>query len=455
MFMTAKDGLPPKERFWAMLAIALAVSMATLDSTIANVALPTIAHDLQVSHANSIWVINAYQLTLCICLLPLSSLGDRVGYRKVYGSGLAIFTAASLACAISSSLPALLLARVLQGVGAAGISSVNAAIIRLIFPKTKLGQGIGINSFVVAVSAALGPTIASGILTLGPWEWLFAINVPIGLFTLKIALKHLPNASHRQKFDWSNGILCAMTISIFIITIDGIGHEGKLSQIISGLTIAVIMTIILVRRELTVDAPIFPVDLLKVPLFASSIITSICSFIAQMMAFTCLPFYIQFYLERSQIETGLLMTPWPIATAITAPIAGRLADHYSVGVLGGIGLFIFAMGLFCLADLSPHMTTYDIMWRMALCGCGFGLFQSPNNRAILNSSPNHRSGAASGMLSTARLFGQTVGAALVSLAFGLYQINSMNVILIGAGILSLLSAAISMVRLGSRFQMPQ
>ncbi|WP_232224296.1 MFS transporter [Candidatus Paracaedibacter symbiosus] len=451
--MEKTDGLPLIDRRWAMLTIALAITMSTLDSTIANVALPTIARDLNSTPNSSIWVINAYQLTLSICLLPLSSLGDIVGYRKVYCAGLAIFSAASLACAISSSLPALTLARVLQGIGAAGILSVNAAIIRLIYPKKELGRGIGLNAFIVAVSAALGPTIAAGILAIGTWEWLFAINVPIGLVALRIATTHLPDSHNGYTFDWANAVLCAMTISILIISIDGVGHQGKLIQVASGLLFAFGMGVVLIRRELTVEAPLFPVDLFKIPLFASSIATSICSFIAQMAAFTSLPFFMQYVLLRNEVQTGLLMTPWPIATAITAPLAGRLADRYSVGVLGGIGLLIFSAGLYLLAGLSADATDASIMWRMSICGAGFGLFQSPNNRAILGSAPDNRSGSASGMLGTARLLGQTVGAALVSLVFGLVAAGPTRIVLYGAAILSIVAACVSMIRIGPRYRL--
>lgn len=447
------DGLPISERRWAMLAIVLSIAMSTLDSTISNVALPTIARDLHSTSSNSIWVINAYQLTLCICLLPFASLGDVAGYRKVYCSGLAIFSVASLACAISSSLPALTLARVLQGVGAAGILSVNAAIIRSIYPRKELGKGIGIMAFIVATAAALGPTIAAGILAFATWEWLFAINVPIGLAALAIAVKCLPDLRNGYSFDWPNAILCAMTISILIISIDGIGHQGKLAQIVAGLLFALAMGVILIKRELTVEAPLFPVDLFKIPLFASSIATSICSFIAQMAAFISLPFFIQSVLSRSEVQTGLLMTPWPIATAITAPLAGWLADRYSVGILGGVGLSVFSCGLFFLAAIPAGATDFDIMWRMAVCGCGFGLFQSPNSRAIISAVPDNRSGSASGMQGTTRLLGQTLGAAFVSLAFGLVPIAPTRAVLYGAGMLSIVAALVSTVRIASRFQL--
>src|SRR5258708_5126315 len=173
------DGLPLPQRYGAILTIALGITMAVLDGAIANVALPTIAKDMLASPASSIWVVNAYQLAITILMLPLASLGEIVGFRRVYYAGLVVFTLASLACALATSLPALTAARVLQGIGAAGILSVNGALVRFIYPRRMLGRGIGVNTIVVAVSAALGPTVAAAILAVASWPWLFAITVPI------------------------------------------------------------------------------------------------------------------------------------------------------------------------------------------------------------------------------------------------------------------------------------
>src|SRR5271154_1973697 len=182
------DGLPPARRRWAVTTLVIAVGMATLDTAIANTALPTIAADLQASPASSIWVVNAYQLALMVSLLPLASLGDILGYRRIYITGLVVFTLASLVCAAAWSLPSLAVARVFQGFGASGIMSVNTALIRFIYPANSLGRGVGFNALVVAVSFALGPTVASAILAVATWQWPFAINVPLGIVAFMLAL---------------------------------------------------------------------------------------------------------------------------------------------------------------------------------------------------------------------------------------------------------------------------
>ncbi len=441
------DGLPIPQRYWAMLVIALTIMMAVLDGSIANVALPTIAKDMHATPADSIWVVNAYQLVITILMLPLASLGEIVGYRRIYRAGIVLFTLASLGCALSDSLVTLSVARAVQGIGAAGIMSVNAALVRFIYPSRLLGRGIGVIAFVVAVSAAAGPTVAAAILSIASWPWLFAVNVPIGIASIALArmLPRTPRSGRR--FDMPSALLNALFFGLLIIAIDSIGHGGRLLDAAFAFLGAGLSCVALVRRQLSQASPLLPVDLLRIPMFALSIATSICSFAAQMLAYVSIPFYFQHLLGRSDVATGLLMTPWPLAAAVAAPIAGRLADRYPAGILGALGLATFAAGLVLLALLPAAAGDANIVWRMALCGAGFGLFQSPNNRAIITSAPRERSGGASGMLGTARLLGQTVGAALVALMFSLFGEGATVWSLGLAACIALIAAAVSYTRL--------
>jgi DHA2 family multidrug resistance protein-like MFS transporter len=445
--LDTEDGLPVPQRYWAMLTVGLAIVMAVLDTSIANVALPTIAHDMAAGPAAAVWIVNAYQLAVTMTLLPLASLGDIYEYRRVYRIGLAVFTVASLCCALSHSLIALAAARVLQGLGAAGILSVNTALVRFIYPRAHLGRAIGINAVTVSIAAAVGPTVAALILSVASWEWLFAINVPIGLFALvgSRSLPITPRAKHR--FDIVGAVLSAATFGLIIATIDGIGHHQPIGAIAGEAALTLAVGGVLVWRETHQAWPTLPIDLLRIRIFSLSIATSVCSFIAQMLAYVALPFYLQTDLARSAVETGLLMTPWPLMTAIVAPIAGRLADRYPAGILGGIGLAIFGVGVGMLALLPGNPGAADIAWRMAICGAGFGLFQSPNNRAIINAAPRERSGGASGMLGTARLLGQTIGAALVALIFGLTGAAGTTIALAVASGIALVAAIVSCLRL--------
>ncbi|CFQ33272.1 MFS transporter [Yersinia bercovieri] len=453
MTQPVADGLPTPQRYAAILVIALGITIAVLDGTIANVALPTIARDLNASPATSIWVVNAYQLAITISLLSMASLGDIIGYRRVYQAGLLVFSVTSLFCALSDSLLTLTFARVLQGFGAAALMSVNTALIRIIYPRAQLGRGIGINSVIVAVSAAAGPTIASAVLAVASWQWLFAINVPIGVLAWGLGMKYLPANSAKSngnRFDFTSSIMNALTFGLLIIAISGFAQGQSPTVIAAEIVALLIIGFFFVRRQLNQPFPLLPVDLLRIPIFALSIGTSICSFAAQMLAMVALPFFLQSVLGRDEVAAGLLLTPWPLATVVVAPIAGRLIERYHAGLLGGIGLTVFASGLFLLALLPANPTDLDIIWRMVLCGAGFGLFQSPNNHTIISAAPQNRSGGASGMLGTARLLGQTSGAALVALMFNLFSTNGTHASLILAGCFATLAAIVSLSRVSQK-----
>ncbi|WP_164877256.1 MFS transporter [[Pantoea] beijingensis] len=444
------DGLPVPQRYGAIIAIAIGITVAVLDGAIANVALPTIARDLNASPAESIWIVNAYQLAIIISLLSLSFLGDIIGYRRIYQAGLVLFSCTSLFCALSNSLEMLTFARVLQGFGGAALMSVNTALIRIIYPQRLLGRGMGINSLIVAVSTAAGPTVAAAVLSIASWQWLFFINIPVGVIALWLALRFLPDNSQKsqgQRFDIPGAIMNALTFGLLLSALSGFA-QGQRGEIIAAEIVALlIIGTLFIRRQLKLPFPLLPVDLLRLPVFSLSIGTSVCSFCAQMLAMVSLPFFLQSVLGRSEVATGLLLTPWPLATMVMAPIAGRLIERYHAGLLGGIGLAVFAIGLFALALLPTSPSDVDIIWRMILCGAGFGLFQSPNNHTIISSAPRHRSGGASGMLGTARLLGQSSGAALVALMFNLSGSHGTHASLILAGCFSTLAAVVSSMRL--------
>ena len=444
----AIDGLPADRRGWAAAAIFTALAMASLDTAIANIALPAIAADLHVGPADVIWVVNVYQIALVATLLPLAALGEIVGHHRIYLAGLLLFTLASLACACAWSLPSLLVARVLQGLGASGIMAVNTALVRYVYPGRLLGRGFGHNAMVVATAFTLGPTIASGILALGPWPWLFAVNIPFGLVAILIGLKTLPRTPRAtHAFDFPGALLAAGCLGLLMLGIGSAAHHAKPALVSIELAAAVLFGWILIRRQADHPAPMLPVDLFRKPLFALSTATAICSFAVQGLAFVSLPFYFEDILGRTQVETGFFMTPWPLVVAVMAPIAGRLSDRYAAGILGSIGLALLGLGMALLAMLpaNPHVT--DIVWRMALCGCGFGFFQAPNMKAIMSSAPPDRSGGASGIVATARLIGQTSGAALAALCFGLVGREGATTALVLGAAFAALGCVMSSLRL--------
>ncbi len=422
--METADGLPVPRRYRAVAALTLGLFVAVLSAVVTNIALPAIGRDIGTTAARSIWIINAAQIAMGVSLLPVASLGDSFGYARVFRIGMAVFIAASIGCAISTSLTELVIWRVLQGFGASGILGVSPAMLRYTYPRAQLGRGLGTNSFVVATTSALGPTIAAGILAAGSWHWLFLVGLPLGLLTLLLAHKALPeNDTLIRGFDVPSAILNGFVFAGLILGLDGLGHGAPLPLVLPCLAIAAGSAWIFIRRQRVIATPMLPLDFFRSRLFSLSVTTSFCSFSAQSMAFVALPFYFQDVLGRSQVDTGLLMTPWPLALAVAAPTAGRLSDRFSAGLLGGIGLAMMAGGLFALAVMPRDAGALVISAFMILCGTGFGLFQTPNNRILLGSVPRERSGAASGLLSTTRVSGQTVGAALVGIVFGLIVVQ--------------------------------
>lgn len=462
-----QDGLPQPERNRAMLVIILGLTMAVLDGSIVNLALPGIARELHASAASAVWVVNAYQIATLVMLLPLASLGDRMGYRRVYLVGMAMFAVSSIFAMVATSLSALIAARALQGLGAAGIMSVNAAMVRLIYPRSLLGRGMAINSMVVALSAVAGPTVAAGILSVATWPWLFALNLPLGALTLWMGRKSLPRnvvASRAPRPATLDVVLNILMFTLVFLGGERLGMHssaGASGLPLTGLALLAaggVVGWVYLRRQWHLAAPLFPVDLLRNRVFALSMASSVGAFGAQMLAYLCLPFLLLESYGRTPLRAGLLITCWPLAIAAVAPISGRLIGRYPDGLLGGIGMVIFASGLWLLAALPVSPGDLTIAWRLAVCGAGFALFQSPNNHTIVTSAPLHRSGAASGMLGTARLTGQTAGAVLLAALFTVWPPSTgrgEKMALVVAGGLALAAAFASSRRVAAMNKNPK
>jgi DHA2 family multidrug resistance protein-like MFS transporter len=446
--VTATEGLPSPRRYWAIAVVWVGLVMSVLDGSIVNVALPTLAHELNATAAQSIWVINAYQLGSVMLLLPLAACGEIVGYRRIYLGGMAVFSLASVICIFAPTLMILAIGRGLQGVGAAGIMGMNAALIRHIFPARLLGRTLGANAFIIGVSTAAAPTVASAILALATWRWLFAVNIPFCVFALALGAVMLP-ASDRSKhgYDFTSAVLNAASFGALVLGADMISR-GEV-QGWGVLALAVACALILLRRSLARTAPLFPIDLLRIPLFGLSIGVSTASFCAQLIAAVTLPFLFQRDLHRTVVETGLLMTPWPIGAAVASAVAGVLSERTPSAILNSIGLLVMAAGLLFLAFMPQDVSDLGLAWRTVLCGAGFGFFQSPNNRTMVLAAPRARSGAAGGALATARTIGQSLGAVMVALFFRAAPLAEANRWALGfAAALGVGGAAISVLRLG-------
>lgn len=407
----------------AIFAVLMVLVMTVLDGTIVNVALPVLAADFNVSDSDTVWIVTIYQLVITMLLLPVSAIGDRGSYRKTFLTGTLIFTAASIGCALSPSFGWVLVARAFQGLGAACVMGVNIALTRLIYPKKVLGRGLALNAMVIAISTAAGPTIAGAVLSAASWHWLFLINIPFGLAAFFIGRAKLPaNPPKENKSQKSFDFLSAVeNMVVFGLLFYGLGMFSRKENpwLACGLLfIGIVVAWLYVRRQLHIQEPMLPVDLFRSRLFSLSIMTSIGSFIAQNVAMISLPFLFHNRYGFSEILTGLLMTPWSLATMAISPIAARFVEKHNPERTAACGMAVYACGILLLLMLPGEgASVWQIAWRMALCGIGFGMFQTPNNIVMVIATPLSRSGSAGGMQSTARLVGQTLGATIVTLVF--------------------------------------
>jgi DHA2 family multidrug resistance protein-like MFS transporter len=442
--------LPP----WvAILSLLLAVFLGSLDQSIANTALPAIATGLQHTPAESVWMLHAYQLAVVATLLPFAALGDLWGARRVFMVGVALFNLAGISSAMATSLEWLAVSRAVQGIGASGLMSVNLALIRQLYPPDRLGQGAGLNAFIVGTGYSLGPVVASLLLSVAPWPWLFGFQVPLGVLGWLLGWRYLPRptpTSSRQAYDLVLALLAAVCFASLIFTLSAVAQQKPVAIWGSTLALMLLSGAALLQRQRGQAAPMLPVDLLRLPLFSLSVCTSMSSFTTQGIAYVALPFYFLHTLHVPAVDTGMLMTVWAGVVAMAAPLAGRWSDRYPPAIMGGVGLCILSLGMAWLSQLSVGTPYASMVAGMALCGMGFGLFQSPNLRAIMSSSPPERSSGASGMVALARLTGQATGAALVALCFNLFdQQGPGTAILLGAFTAGL-AGLLSMSRLWAR-----
>lgn len=417
-------------KYVAITSIIILLVMTVLDVSLVNVALPVIGNEFKVSEAATVWLITIYQLIIVMLLLPLSSIGDQYSYRRNFIIGLVIFTIGSGLCAMSQSFTMLLVSRGIQALGGAGVMSVNVALTRVIYPRNILGRGLALNAMFISIATAAGPSLAGWILSVTSWHWLFLINIPFGVIAFFIGVRTLPrnpNPPANPHFDWKGGLLNILFFGLLFYALGNITQNGD--AVICGVLIFVSILIgyFYVRREIGSEHPMFPIDLFRVRLYSTSIITSVCSFIAQNLTLIALPFLFLSVLKFSELSTGLVMTPWPFATMIISPIAARFIEHHNAAYTAATGMIIFMAGLVTLVFIPIDANVWDIVWRMAICGIGFGFFQTPNNIVMVMATPVERTGAAGGMQSTARLTGQTFGSSIVSIVFAVVATIGLSV----------------------------
>lgn len=410
------EGLRGRERRLATIAVMTSTTMAVFDGAMVNIALPQIARALNVTAQAAVWVANGYLLSAAMTLAIFAALGTRFGFRALFVFGLGVFTLASLGCALSSTLPMLTGFRILQGIGGAATLSIAPAILRSVYPNRLLGRILGLNALLIAASTAIAPLLGGTLLSTLGWQWLFAINLPLGLVALLLARRVIPAASlsGREPFDVAGAVLSALMLGALIMTAEVFSSPGK--HTMNALTYALIALVsggAFAWHSLRIPKPLLPPALFASARFSLAALTSLASFVSQGMTFVALPFLFQSVYGYSAFASALLFTPWPLGIILAAPWAGRLADRHPPAVISTLGLGLFAVGLVLLALLPADPNVWDIGVRSLVCGLGFGFFQSPNNREMLANASRAHSGYASGVLAIMRTFGQCLGAALV------------------------------------------
>jgi DHA2 family multidrug resistance protein-like MFS transporter len=444
------DGLPKPQRYLAVFAISCGTALNVVDGAIPNVALPTIAQDLGVDSSAAVLIVSVYQLVLVMTLLPLSALGSRVGLRRMYQYGQCVFMASALLCFLAPNLPLLLAARTLQALGAAAALSVASALVRSIYPGNQLGRGLGINSIIVASSAALAPILGGFIVAAASWPWVFVTTVPLGLLSLAVGQRSLPDVTpHTEPFSLLGALLCALTFGLIISGLLALAQGQSPPASLAVVGVGALIAIMFVRRELREASPILPVDLLAHRVVALSILGAQLAFIGSMTFVLSLPFRLQEQFGFSPGEVGAVISPWPLAMMVTAPVAGMLSDRYHPGVLGGIGMAIATVGMLLLALIPEGTSQGDIAWRMAVCGIGYGIFLSPNARVVISAAPLARAASAGGLISTNRLVGQALGGTLLAALLAQGHGSDNTPAMIGS-VLAFLAGICSVARLNYR-----
>jgi DHA2 family multidrug resistance protein-like MFS transporter len=422
------EGLPGRERGLAMAAVMTMTTMAVFDGSMVNIALPQIARTLNVSAGSTVWVSNGYLLSAAMTLAIFAALASKFGFRMLFTLGLSVFTLASVGCALSSSLDMLIAMRVLQGIGGAATLSIGPAILRSVFPNRLLGRILGLNALMIGLSTAIAPVLGGTILSAMSWQWLFAINVPMGMIAVTLTLRVIPNnpASGREPFDFTGAILSAVLLGSLIMAADAFSHaaKGDLATAVTFGLAALLAGLAFVWRQRRAPKPLLPLNMFASSRFTLAALTSLASFVSQGITFVALPFLFQSVYGYSAFYSALLFTPWPIGIMLAAPHAGRLADRYPAAIISTLGLSVFALGLILLALLPAHPQAWDIGLRSLICGIGFGCFQSPNNREMLSNASRENSGYASGVLAIMRTFGQCLGTAFVGVMLSIYAANS-------------------------------
>src|SRR5713101_8324350 len=406
---------------WAVLAIvAVGIFMATLDTSIVNISLPTIAHYFGVALSGAVeWVIIAYLVVIAGVLLTIGRLADMIGHKPIWVAGLVIFTVGSAICGAAPSLGLLIAARGLQGLGGALLMSISPAMLTNAFPAHERGRALGLNAVVVALGVSVGPTLGGITTEHLTWRWIFYVNVPIGVIGFIASMRVLTERMRRGRgrFDPLGAVLLAIGLVALTMGLSFGQEWGWTSPLLLSTLVVGIIVLLALVVERRVSDPIIDLALLRGRVFLSANASLILSFLALFAVSFMLPFYLEELRGFSTEQAGLLLTPLPLTIAVIAPFSGALADRIGSRWLAAGGLTIACIGLVLISQLNAQSSTWDIIWRLVVTGAGQAMFQSPNNSALMGAAPRNQQGTASGFLATGRVVGQSISVALAGAIF--------------------------------------
>ena len=403
-------------KWYVLAAVSMGIFLSTIDSSIVNVALPTLVREFNTDFATVQWVVLAYLLGLATLLLSMGRLGDMVGKKPIYVTGFVIFTTGSVLCGLAPTVHWLVLFRVIQAIGASMIMALGMAIVTEAFPPSERGKALGISGTVVSIGIVIGPTVGGLILDALSWHWIFFVNLPVGIVGTLMVLRLVPNLTPkgRQRFDLPGAIslftsLLALLLGMTLGQRLGFGEARVLLLFVTSLALLAAFIAI----ELRSSQPMIELGLFRNTLFSINLVTGLATFVSMGGTIILMPFYLENVLGYGTRQVGLLMATIPLALSVVAPISGALSDRVGTRPITVLGLLSMLLGFLALTTLGPETATLGYILRFLPIGVGMGIFQSPNNSAVMGAVPRERLGVASGLLSITRTLGQTMGIAVL------------------------------------------
>jgi EmrB/QacA subfamily drug resistance transporter len=397
--------------------VGTGVFLATLDSSIVNIAMPTIQRELQTDFAIVQWVVLAYLLTVTTLLLGIGRVADIVGKKLIYTTGFAVFTIGSALCAAAPTVGWLIAARIVQALGAAMVFALGPAIVTEAFPSSERGRALGFIGLAVSAGIITGPTLGGYLTDAFSWHAIFLVNVPVGILALVMAWRFVPNIQPPggQQFDYGGATAFFISLMALLLGLTfGQQHGFSSPPILALLATWLVFLGIFIWIELRVSDPIIDLRLFRNHNFSVSLITGYIAFLLLQGALFLIPFYLENARGFSTLTAGLLLAVLPVTLGLTSPISGWLSDKVGVRVITIVGLLVMTIGysMFLLLDAQTSMLAFVLI--LAPMGTGMGIFVSPNNSVIMGSVPPERLGIASGLLGITRTLGQVTGIAILS-----------------------------------------